>query len=62
MDMLLGSVSSAIKHVEILLEKINDNTISTDTTICIEKHLSGKSLVWNNSSVAIIFLSFIYLC
>ncbi|KAF8110006.1 hypothetical protein N665_0088s0024 [Sinapis alba] len=44
MDMLLGSVSSAIKHVEILLEKINNNTISTDTTICIEKHLSAMNL------------------
>ncbi|CAN6884560.1 unnamed protein product [Brassica oleracea] len=43
MDMLLGSVSSAIKHVEILLEKINNNTISTDT-ICIEKHLSPMNL------------------
>lgn len=45
MDMLLGSVSSAIKHVENLLEKMNNNTISVDTTICIEKHLSGKLLV-----------------
>ncbi|CAH2038379.1 unnamed protein product [Thlaspi arvense] len=44
MDMLLGSVSSAIKHVEILLEKINNNTISIDTTICIEKHLSAMNL------------------
>ncbi|KAL0694479.1 hypothetical protein Bca4012_061659 [Brassica carinata] len=44
MDMLLGSVSSAIKHVEILLEKINKNTISTDTTICIEEHLSAMNL------------------
>ncbi|ESQ35817.1 hypothetical protein EUTSA_v10006620mg [Eutrema salsugineum] len=44
MDMLLGSVSSAIKHVEILLEKFNNNTISTDTTICIEKHLSAMNL------------------
>ncbi|KAJ0237597.1 Paired amphipathic helix protein Sin3-like 6 [Hirschfeldia incana] len=44
MDMLLGSVSSAIKHVEILLEKINNNTVSTDTTICIEKHLSAMNL------------------
>ncbi|CAF2082401.1 unnamed protein product [Brassica napus] len=43
MDMLLGSVSSAIKHVEILLEKINNNTISTDT-ICVEKHLSPMNL------------------
>lgn len=45
MDMLLGSVSSAIKHVENLLEKMNNNNISVDTTICIEKHLSGKLLV-----------------
>ncbi|VVA90834.1 unnamed protein product [Arabis nemorensis] len=44
MDMLLGSVSSAIKHVEILLEKINDNTITIDTPICIEKHLSAMNL------------------
>ncbi|XP_018439632.1 paired amphipathic helix protein Sin3-like 6 isoform X2 [Raphanus sativus] len=44
MDMLLGSVSSAIIHVEILLEKINSNSISTDTTICIEKHLSAMNL------------------
>ncbi|CAA7020729.1 unnamed protein product [Microthlaspi erraticum] len=44
MDMLLGCVSSAIKHVEILLEKINDNTISTDSPICIEKHLSTMNL------------------
>ncbi|CAH8251815.1 unnamed protein product [Arabidopsis lyrata] len=44
MDMLLGSVSSAIKHVEILLEKMNNNTISVDSTICIEKHLSAINL------------------
>lgn len=62
MDMLLGCVSSAIKHVEILLEKINDNTISPDTTICIEKYLSGKSLVWYKSSLAIHFLCFNFLC
>lgn len=59
MDMLLGSVSSAIKQVENLLEKMNNNTISIDTTICIEKHLSGKLLVWSKSSVAIFCL---YLC
>ena len=65
MDMLLGSVSSAIKHVEILPEKINNNTISTDT-ICIEKHLSRKSLVCNKSSVAIFLVvcanNFVYDC
>ncbi|KAL1222790.1 Paired amphipathic helix protein Sin3-like 6 [Cardamine amara subsp. amara] len=44
MDMLLGSVSSAIKQVENLLEKMNNNTISVDTTICIEKHLSAMNL------------------
>ncbi|XP_023633198.1 paired amphipathic helix protein Sin3-like 6 isoform X2 [Capsella rubella] len=44
MDMLLGSVSSAIKNVENLLEKMNNNTISVDTTICIEKYLSAMNL------------------
>ncbi|XP_010462623.1 PREDICTED: paired amphipathic helix protein Sin3-like 6 [Camelina sativa] len=44
MDMLLGSVSSAITHVESLLEKMNNNTISVDTNICIEKHLSAMNL------------------
>jgi len=40
--MLLESVSAAIKRVESLLEKINNNTISIETPICIREHLSGK--------------------
>ncbi|CAA7047392.1 unnamed protein product [Microthlaspi erraticum] len=44
LDMLLESVNAAIKRVEILLEKINDNTISLETPICIKEHLSELNL------------------
>ena len=40
--MLLESVYAAINRVEALLEKINNNTISLETPICIKEHLSGK--------------------
>ena len=40
LDMLLESVNAAIKRVETLLEKINNDTVSTP--ICIKDHLSGK--------------------
>ncbi|KAG2317114.1 hypothetical protein Bca4012_068007 [Brassica carinata] len=42
LDMLLESVNAAIKRVETLLEKINNNTISTP--ICIKEHLSVLNL------------------
>ncbi|KAF8106161.1 hypothetical protein N665_0146s0007 [Sinapis alba] len=42
LDMLLESVNAAIKRVETLLEKINNNTISTP--ICIKEHLSELNL------------------
>uniref|UniRef100_A0A1J3ES60 Paired amphipathic helix protein Sin3-like 5 n=1 Tax=Noccaea caerulescens TaxID=107243 RepID=A0A1J3ES60_NOCCA len=44
LDMLLESVNAAIKRVESLLEKINDNTISIETPICIREHLSELNL------------------
>ncbi|CAH8387248.1 unnamed protein product [Eruca vesicaria subsp. sativa] len=44
LDMLLESVNSAIKRVETLLEKINNNTISTETPVCIKEHLSELNL------------------
>ncbi|XP_020890278.1 paired amphipathic helix protein Sin3-like 5 isoform X2 [Arabidopsis lyrata subsp. lyrata] len=44
LDMLLESVSATIKRVEILLEKINNNTISIETPICIREHLSVLNL------------------
>ncbi|XP_010548113.1 PREDICTED: paired amphipathic helix protein Sin3-like 5 isoform X2 [Tarenaya hassleriana] len=44
LDMLLESVNSAIKRVAELLEKINDNTISMDTPICIREHLTVLNL------------------
>ncbi|CAF1836848.1 unnamed protein product [Brassica napus] len=40
LDMLLESVNAAIKRVETLLEKINNDTVSTP--ICIKDHLSGN--------------------
>ncbi|CAH8302693.1 unnamed protein product [Eruca vesicaria subsp. sativa] len=42
LDMLLESVNAAIKRVETLLEKINNNTVSTP--ICIKEHLSELNL------------------
>ncbi|CAN8311913.1 unnamed protein product [Cochlearia groenlandica] len=43
MDMLLGSVDSAIENVATLLENINNNTVSTET-VCIENYLSSMNL------------------
>ncbi|XP_010543964.1 PREDICTED: paired amphipathic helix protein Sin3-like 5 isoform X2 [Tarenaya hassleriana] len=44
LDMLLESVNAAIKRVEALILKINDNTISTETPICIREHLTALNL------------------
>ncbi|KAL1218756.1 Paired amphipathic helix protein Sin3-like 5 [Cardamine amara subsp. amara] len=44
LDMLLESVSAAIKRVESLVEKINNNTISLDTPINIKEHLTELNL------------------
>ncbi|KAK4784384.1 hypothetical protein SAY86_018752 [Trapa natans] len=44
LDMLLESVTVAIKRVEELLEKINNNTIKTDSPILIEDHLTALNL------------------
>ncbi|CAH8388149.1 unnamed protein product [Eruca vesicaria subsp. sativa] len=44
LDMLLESVNAAINRVEALLEKINNNTISIETPICIKEHLSELNL------------------
>ncbi|CAN7027433.1 unnamed protein product [Brassica oleracea var. botrytis] len=44
LDMLLESVNAAINRVEALLEKINNNTISLETPICIKEHLSELNL------------------
>lgn len=43
--MLLESVNVTTKHVEELLEKINNNTIKTDSPIHIEDHLTGYNLI-----------------
>ncbi|KAG9133496.1 hypothetical protein Leryth_022679 [Lithospermum erythrorhizon] len=44
MDMLLESVTSTIKHVEELLDEINDNAIGTDPLIRIEDHFTALNL------------------
>lgn len=41
LDMLLESVNVTTKRVEELLEKINNNSIKTDSPIRIEDHLTG---------------------
>ncbi|GAB4839893.1 hypothetical protein Ancab_020602 [Ancistrocladus abbreviatus] len=44
LDMLLESVNVTIKRVEELLDKINNNTIKTDTPIRIEEHFTALNL------------------
>lgn len=44
LEMLLESVNAAIKRVEDLLEKINNNIIKGDSPIRIDEHLTGYSL------------------
>lgn len=44
LEMLLESVNAAIKRVEDLLEKINNNIIKGDGPIRIDEHLTGYSL------------------
>ncbi|KAG9134469.1 hypothetical protein Leryth_019931 [Lithospermum erythrorhizon] len=44
MDMLLESVTSTIKRVEELLDKINDNAIDIDPPILIEDHFTALNL------------------
>ncbi|XVF44115.1 hypothetical protein PTKIN_Ptkin02bG0094400 [Pterospermum kingtungense] len=44
LDMLLESVNVTTKRVEELLEKINNNTIKTDSPICIEDHFTALNL------------------
>lgn len=41
LDMLLESVNVTTKRVEELLEKINKNTIKTESPIHIEEHFTG---------------------
>lgn len=43
--MLLESVNVSTKRVEELLEKINNNTIKTDSPIRIEDHFTGNGLL-----------------
>lgn len=43
--MLLESVNVTTKRVEELLEKINNNTIKTESPIRIEEHFTGYSLI-----------------
>ena len=45
LDMLLESVNVTTKRVEELLEKINNNTIKTESPIRIEEHFTGNSLL-----------------
>ena len=42
--MLLESVNVTTKRVEELLDKINDNTIKTDSPIRIEDHFTGDEV------------------
>ncbi|GFY88375.1 SIN3-like 3 [Actinidia rufa] len=44
LDMLLESVNVTTKRVEELLDKINDNTIKTDSPIRIEDHFTALNL------------------
>lgn len=44
--MLLESVNVTTKRVEELLEKINNNTIKTESSIRIEEHFTGNSVVF----------------
>ncbi|GMH01660.1 hypothetical protein Nepgr_003499 [Nepenthes gracilis] len=44
LDMLLESVNVTIKRVEELLDKINNNTIRTDSPIHIEEHITALNL------------------
>ncbi|KAF2302447.1 hypothetical protein GH714_036385 [Hevea brasiliensis] len=44
LDMLLESVNVTTKRVEELLEKINNNTIKTESPIHIEEHLTALNL------------------
>lgn len=50
--MLLESVNATTRRVEELLNKINDNTISSDSHIRIEEHFTGKRHI-NNADIAI---------
>lgn len=48
LDMLLESVNVTTKRVEELLEKINNNTVKSDSPIRIEDHLTGQRIYyWN---------------
>ncbi|XP_057948540.1 paired amphipathic helix protein Sin3-like 4 isoform X2 [Malania oleifera] len=44
LDMLIESVNVTTKRVEELLDKINDNTIKTDSPISIEDHFNALNL------------------
>ncbi|KAF5443219.1 hypothetical protein F2P56_035794 [Juglans regia] len=44
LDMLLESVNVTTKRVEELLEKINNNTLKTDSPVCIEEHFTALNL------------------
>ena len=44
LDMLLESVNGAIKRVEELIEKMQDNSIKPDSPICIDEHFTCKCL------------------
>lgn len=50
--MLLESVNATTRRVEELLNKINDNTILSDSHIRIEEHFTGKRPI-NNADIAI---------
>lgn len=53
--MLLESVNATTKRVEELLNKINDNTIASESHIRIEEHFTGKRLI-TDADIAIILL------
>ena len=45
LDMLLESVNVTTKRVEELLDKINNNSIKTESTIRIEEHFTGDEII-----------------
>lgn len=44
LDMLLESVNVTTRRVEELLDKINDNTINSDSPVRVEDYLTGSKL------------------
>lgn len=45
LDMLLESVNVTAKRVEELLDKINDNSIKTESLVRVEDHFTCEKLI-----------------